>query len=73
MSIREQARALIDEIPEYKLSYVLAYMQGVMADDEAEDDAFCERMYQSYLNNPDPEKDDLVSEEEAARRLGIAL
>lgn len=73
MSMQEQACALIEKIPSYKMGYVIAYLQGVMADDEAEDDRFCEQMYQNYLNNPDPEKDDLVSEEEAARILGIAL
>mgnify|MGYP000450017974 CR=1 FL=1 len=39
-----------------KWGYVLAYLQGITAD-EAADDAFCERMYESYRNDPDPEKD----------------
>lgn len=73
MSMQEQACALIEKIPSYKLGYVIAYLQGMMADDEAEDDLFCERMYQDYLNDPDPEKDELVSEEEAARILGVTL
>ena len=36
------------------MGYVLAYLQGITAD-EAADDAFCERMYESYRNDPDPE------------------
>ena len=56
MSNREMCLKLLDAVPEYKIGYVLAYLQGLTAD-EAEDDAFCERMYQNYLNDPDPEKD----------------
>lgn len=34
----------------------LAYVQGVAADEEA-DDIFCQRMVENYENDPDPEKD----------------
>ena len=64
MSERERAVQMVNDIPEYKLGYVLAYLQGLMAD-EAEDDAFCERLYQDYLNDPD--KGDFISIEEAAK------
>ncbi len=56
MSNREMCLKLLDAVPEYKIGYVPAYLQGLTAD-EAEDDAFCERMYQNYLNDPDPGKD----------------
>lgn len=72
MSTREQIDLLLDKVPAYRMNCILAYIQGV-TDDEAEDDRICEQMYQDYLNDPDPEKDELVSEEEAARMLGIAL
>ncbi len=70
MSNRERAIELLNQVPEYKLGYVLAYIQGITADEEA-DDAFCERMYQNYLNDPDPEKDKTYSLEECKKEWGI--
>ena len=37
MSNREKIISLLDNVPEYKLGYVLAYVQGLTAD-ESEDD-----------------------------------
>ena len=70
MSERERAVQMVNDIPENKLGYVLAYLQGLMAD-EAEDDAFCERLYQDYLNDPD--KGDFISIEEAAKMCGVDI
>ena len=70
MSEREREAQMVNDIPEYKLGYVLAYLQGLMAD-EAEDDAFCERLYQDYLNDPD--KGDFISIEEAAKMCGVDI
>ena len=39
--------------------------------DEAEDDAFCAKMYQDYLDDPDPHKHDSVTLEEAMEMCGI--
>lgn len=71
MSNRELCVQLLDAVPDYKMGYVLAYLQGITAD-EAEDDTFCERMYQNYLNDPDPEKDVSYSLEECMQEWGIA-
>lgn len=57
MSNREKVIALLDSVPDYKMGYVLAYVQGITADEEA-DDIFCQRMWESYENDPDPEKDE---------------
>ena len=70
MSERERVAQMVNEIPDYKLGYVLAYLQGLMAD-EAEDDAFCERLYQDYLNDPDPEKDKEYSLEDCKKEWGL--
>lgn len=35
------------------MGYVLAYIQGITADEEA-DDTFCQRMVESCENDPDP-------------------
>ena len=43
MSDKEQLLQLIDKIPDYKIGYVLAYVQGITADEEA-DDEFCEKL-----------------------------
>ena len=73
MSEREQAKQIIDLLPEYKISYILLFLKGVQFDDELEDDLFCERLVEEYLNDPDPEKHDAISIEELARREGIEL
>lgn len=52
MSDRERIIQLLDEVPAYKLGYVLAYVQGLTADEDA-DDAYCEQLYQHYLNDPE--------------------
>jgi len=37
MSNKERIVELLDSIPDYKMGYVLAYVQGVAADEEADD------------------------------------
>ncbi|WP_077610572.1 hypothetical protein [Clostridium sp. Marseille-P2415] len=70
MSNRERAIELLNQVPEYKMGYVLAYIQGITADEEA-DDIFCEKMYQNYLNDHDPEKDKTYSLGECKEEWGI--
>lgn len=72
MNDREKIRRLLETVPEYKLGYIIAYIQGLNAEEEA-DDAFCEKLYQDYLNSDDPDKDEFVSLEEAARACGVDL
>ncbi len=62
MSEKERAIQLLDRVPEYKMGYVLAYIQGITADEDA-DDRFCERMIQDYNNSPDEDKEDITLEE----------
>ena len=69
MSEREQVIAMLDRVPEYKLGYVLAYIQGITADED-EDDAFCQQLYERYQN--DPEKDEEFTLEECKREWGLA-
>ena len=56
MSNREKAMALLENVPDYKMGYVVAYLQGLTADEEA-DDLYCQRLAENYRNDPDPEKD----------------
>lgn len=69
MSDREKINFLLDSVPEYKMGYVLAYLQGLTAD-EAQDDAFCQQLYERYKN--DPEKDESYTLEECKKEWGLA-
>ena len=71
MSNRERIISLLDNVPDYKMGYILAYVQGITADEEA-DDAFCQRMIENYENDPDPEKDKTYTLEECKREWGLA-
>lgn len=69
MSNREKVIAMLDSIPDYKIGYVLAYVQGLTADESA-DDAFCQQLYERYQNDPD--KDESYTLEECKREWGLA-
>lgn len=57
MSNKERIIQLLDNVPEYKMGYVLAYLQGITADD--------------YINDPDPEKDKSYTLEECKKEWGL--
>lgn len=71
MSEKEQAKMIIDQLPDYKMPRLLLFLQGIQFDDDIEDEAFCERMYQNYLNDPDPEKDKEYTLEDCKKEWGI--
>ena len=71
MSNREKIIALLDSVPDYKMGYVLAYVQGITADEEA-DDIFCQRMLENYENDPDPDKNKGYSLEECMKEWGLS-
>ena len=70
MSNRERIISLLDNVPDYKMGYILAYVQGITADEEA-DDAFCQRMIENYENDPDHEKNKTYTLEECKREWGL--
>lgn len=70
MSEREQVMQIIDRLPDATVRQVLIFLRGVQFADELEDDAFCERLYQAYL--ADPEKDEDYSLEACKREWGLA-
>lgn len=72
MSDKEKVIQLLDKVPDCKIGYVLAYVQGLTADEEA-DDRFCESLLQDYLNDKDSDKHDSMSIEEFAEQEGITL
>lgn len=71
MSNRERVIELLNSVPEYKIGYILAYVQGLAADEEA-DDAYCARLAEAYRNDTDPEKDKEYSLEDCKREWGLA-
>lgn len=73
MSEREQAKQIIDQLPEYKISNLLLFLRGIAFDDELEDDLYCEKLVEDYLNDPDPSKHETITLEELAKREGIEL
>lgn len=73
MSEREQAKQIIDLLPEYKISNLLLFLKGIQFDDDIEDDLYCQKLYEDYLNDPDSEKDEEITLEELAAREGIEL
>lgn len=70
MSDKERIVQLLDDVPAYKLGYILAYVQGLTADEDA-DDVYCEQLYEQYLHDPD--RGQLCSEADVCKELGIAL
>ncbi|MCD8078375.1 MAG: hypothetical protein LUE63_08405 [Lachnospiraceae bacterium] len=72
MSNKERIVQLLDIIPEYKIGYVLAYIQGLVADEEA-DNAFCEKLVRDYENDTDPEKEEEYTLEECKKHTRLLL
>lgn len=71
MSNKEKIVQLLDIVPDYKMGYVLAYVQGITAYEEA-DDIFCQKMIEDYENDTDPEKDNEYTLEECKKEWGLA-
>ncbi|WP_417105640.1 hypothetical protein [Hominenteromicrobium sp.] len=69
MSNRELCVKLLENVPDYKIGYVLAYIQGLTADEDA-DDAFCEKLVDEYEN--DPEKDVSYTLEDCKKEWGLS-
>lgn len=73
MSEREQAKQIIDRLPEYKIGSLLMFLRGMQFDDDIEDERYCQGLYEEYLNDPDPEKGETITIEALAAREGIEL
>ncbi len=72
MSNREMIARILDELPDDKLGYVLAYLQGMVISEEAQDDFFCKRLVEEYLNDTDADKDEVFSLEDCKKEWGLA-
>ena len=67
---KERIVQLLDSVPEYKMGYILAYVQGITADEESDED-FCEELWQDYKKDKDPDKDKEYTLEECKKEWGI--
>lgn len=70
MSEREQAKQIIDQLPEYKMTKILYLLKGIQFDDEIEDELFCESLAERYLKDPDHET---ISFEDAIKEAGLTI
>lgn len=70
MSSRELAIELINQIPEYKIGYAIAYLQGLNADEIA-DDLYCADLLREYQSSTD--KGDFVSLDEALKMCEVDI
>ncbi len=75
MSTKEQIYNIIDSFSDEQLTQVYTMIVSVkkMLDNEAADDMFCRKLYNDYMNDTDPDKDETVSLNKLADELGIAL
>ena len=70
MSNKEKIITLLEDVPEYKLGYILAYIQGITADDE-NDDLYSRKLAESYLNDPKSEQEETYTLEECKKEWGL--
>ena len=71
MSEREELLKIINNLPDYKISKLLLFFKGIQFDNEIEDDLYCEKLVQDYINDPDPEKDHVYTLEECKKEWGL--
>lgn len=70
MSEKEQAKRIIDMLPDYKISKLLYVLRGIQMDDEMEDELFCENLAAHYLKEPEHE---MISFEDAIKEAGFTI
>lgn len=70
MSEKEKIVQLLDQVPEHKLGYILAYVQGITAYEE-DDDLYCQKLYEDYLQDSTPDKDEMYTLEECKKEWGL--
>ena len=73
MSAKEKIINLINDFSEEQLEELLTMLQSLRhIVDDAEDDGYCQKLYDEYKNNPSDSSEN-VSLEDFANELGINL
>ena len=75
MSTKEQIYNIIDSFSDEQLTQVYTMIVSVkkMLDNETADDIFCRKLYNDYLNDTDPDKNETIPLYKLADELGIVL
>ena len=73
MSSRDQAKAIIDKLPDERIDRVLFFLMGIQYDADIDDDMFCEKLVDEYLKDNSIDKHDTISIEDFAREQGVVL
>lgn len=74
MSNRELAINIINSLPDVQVDNVLNMLKSFSAAvEEAADMAFCEKLYNDYLNDTDSQKNDGIALEDFASQLVVSL
>ncbi len=73
MSTKEMIYNLIDGFSEEQLKDLLTMLQSLKYDSDAEDDAYCAKLYDEYVNGSADDKSGKISIEDFASELGINL
>ena len=73
MSDKEKIVQLLDEVPDYKMGYILAYVQGLTAYED-NDELYCQKLYQDYLEDTDTDSDtdEIYTLDECKKEWGLA-
>lgn len=69
MSDQAKVMELLNRVPEHKMSQVLAFVKGIIEDEE-KDDIICEKMIEEYMKDQNPDKKMLFSLRECLKEWG---
>ena len=72
MSDKEKIVQLLDEVPDYKMGYTLAYVQGLIAYED-NDELYCQKLYQDYLEDTDSDTDEIYTLDECKKEWGRTI
>lgn len=70
MSEKEIVSAMLERVPDYKMPYIIGYIQGLIAD-EALDDLFCLKLAERAEAEAEEDDNELIPESEVRRILGV--
>jgi len=70
MSNKEQAKQIIDSLPEYKINKILYFLKEIQISDEIEDELFCKKLAEKYLNE---QEHTTIPFEDAIKEAGLTL
>ncbi len=74
MSTKEMIYQLINDFSEEQLKDLLTMLKSLKSIvSDAEDEAYCTKLYDEYKNDTSPDKNDSMSIEDFASELGISL